>query len=67
MRDDRVYIDLPSRQEIEGTLKYLKNNKAAGAAVQRPYNFRRLYVLCVSNYIFSCSLLTSHNLVSLRW
>jgi hypothetical protein len=32
MRDDGVDIDLPSRQEIEGALKYLKNNNAAGAA-----------------------------------
>jgi hypothetical protein len=31
LRDDRVYIDLPSREEIEGALKYLKNNNAAGA------------------------------------
>jgi hypothetical protein len=27
--DDGVDIDLPSREEIEGALKYLKNNKAA--------------------------------------
>jgi hypothetical protein len=26
-----VDIDLPSREEIEASLKYLKNNKAAGA------------------------------------
>jgi hypothetical protein len=26
-----VDIDLPSREEIEGVLKYLKNKKAAGA------------------------------------
>jgi hypothetical protein len=31
LRDDGVDIDLPSREEIEETLKYLKNNKAAGA------------------------------------
>jgi hypothetical protein len=31
LRDDGVDIDLPSREEIEGPLKYLKNNKAAGA------------------------------------
>jgi hypothetical protein len=31
LRDDGVDIDLPSRKEIEGTLKYLKNNRAAGA------------------------------------
>jgi hypothetical protein len=31
LRDDGVDIDLPSREEIEGTLKYLKNNKAADA------------------------------------
>jgi hypothetical protein len=31
LRDDGVEIDLPSREEIESTLKYLKNNKAAGA------------------------------------
>jgi hypothetical protein len=30
LRDDGVDIDLPSRDEIEGALKYLKNNKAAG-------------------------------------
>jgi hypothetical protein len=30
LRDDRVGIDLPSREQIEGALKYLKNNKAAG-------------------------------------
>jgi hypothetical protein len=28
LRDDGVDIDLPSREEIEGALKYLKNNKA---------------------------------------
>jgi hypothetical protein len=27
LRDDGVDIDLPSREEIEGALKYLKNNK----------------------------------------
>jgi hypothetical protein len=31
LRDDGVEIDLPSREEKEGALKYLKNNKAAGA------------------------------------
>jgi hypothetical protein len=31
LRDDGVDIDLPSREEKEGALKYLKNNKAAGA------------------------------------
>jgi hypothetical protein len=31
LRDDGVDIDLPSREEIKGALKYLKNNKAAGA------------------------------------
>jgi hypothetical protein len=31
LRDNGVDIDLPSREEIEGALKYLKNNKAAGA------------------------------------
>jgi hypothetical protein len=31
LRDDEVDIDLPSREEIEGALKNLKNNKAAGA------------------------------------
>jgi hypothetical protein len=31
LRDDGVDIDLPSREEIEGALKYLKNNKAADA------------------------------------
>jgi hypothetical protein len=31
LRDDGVDIDLPSREEIEGALKYLKNHKAAGA------------------------------------
>jgi 2-methylisocitrate lyase-like PEP mutase family enzyme len=30
-RDDRVEIDLLNREEIESALKYLKNNKAAGA------------------------------------
>jgi hypothetical protein len=30
LRDDGVDIDLLSREEIEGALKYLKNNKAAG-------------------------------------
>jgi hypothetical protein len=30
LRDDGVDIDLPSREEIEGAVKYLKNNKAAG-------------------------------------
>jgi hypothetical protein len=27
LRDDGVEIDLPNREEIESTLKYLKNNK----------------------------------------
>jgi 2-methylisocitrate lyase-like PEP mutase family enzyme len=31
LRNDRVDIDLLSREEIEEALKYLKNNKAAGA------------------------------------
>jgi hypothetical protein len=31
LRDDGVDIDLPSHEKIEGALKYLKNNKAAGA------------------------------------
>jgi hypothetical protein len=31
LRNDGVGIDLPSREEIEGALKYLKKNKAAGA------------------------------------
>jgi hypothetical protein len=31
LRDDGVDIDLPTREDIEGTLKYLKNSKAAGA------------------------------------
>jgi hypothetical protein len=31
LRDDGVDIDLPSREEIERALKYLKNNKATGA------------------------------------
>jgi hypothetical protein len=31
LRDDGVDIDLPSREEIEGALKYLKNNKVADA------------------------------------
>ena len=31
LSDDGVEIDLPSREEIEGALKYLKNNKAAGS------------------------------------
>jgi hypothetical protein len=31
LRDDGVHIDSPSREEIEEALKYLKNNKAAGA------------------------------------
>jgi hypothetical protein len=31
LRDDGVDIDLSSREEIEGALKYLKNNKAPGA------------------------------------
>jgi hypothetical protein len=30
LRDDGVDIDFPSREEIKGALKYLKNNKAAG-------------------------------------
>jgi hypothetical protein len=30
LRDDGVDIDFPSREEIEGALKYLKNNKVAG-------------------------------------
>jgi hypothetical protein len=31
LRDNGVDIDLPSREEIERALKYLQNNKAAGA------------------------------------
>jgi hypothetical protein len=31
LRDDGVDINFPSRKEIKGSLKYLKNNKAAGA------------------------------------
>jgi hypothetical protein len=31
LRDDGVDIDWPNREKIEGALKYLKNNKAAGA------------------------------------
>jgi hypothetical protein len=31
LRDDGIDIDLPSCEEIERALKYLKNNKAAGA------------------------------------
>jgi hypothetical protein len=31
LRVDGVEIDLPSRKEKEGALKYLKNKKAAGA------------------------------------
>jgi hypothetical protein len=31
LRDDGVDIDLPSPEEIESALKYLKNNKVAGA------------------------------------
>jgi hypothetical protein len=31
LRDDEVDIDLPCREEIEGALKYLKNNKTTGA------------------------------------
>jgi hypothetical protein len=31
LRDDGVDIDLPSCEEIEEGLEYLKNNKAAGA------------------------------------
>jgi hypothetical protein len=31
LRDDGVDIDLLGREKIEGALKYLKNNKAAGA------------------------------------
>jgi hypothetical protein len=31
LRDDGVDIDLPSLEKIEGALKYLQNNKAAGA------------------------------------
>jgi hypothetical protein len=30
-KDDGVDIDLPNYEEIDGALKYLKNNKAAGA------------------------------------
>jgi hypothetical protein len=30
LRGDGVDIDLPSREERKGTLKYLKNNKGAG-------------------------------------
>jgi hypothetical protein len=30
LRDDGVDIDLPSREQTDRALKYLKNNKAAG-------------------------------------
>jgi hypothetical protein len=30
LKDDGVDIDLPSREKIEGVLKYLKTNKVAG-------------------------------------
>jgi hypothetical protein len=36
LRDDGVDIDLPSCEQIEGTLKYQKNNKAASAILSRP-------------------------------
>jgi hypothetical protein len=36
LRVDGVDIDLPSRKEIEGALKYLKNNKAAERILSRP-------------------------------
>jgi hypothetical protein len=46
LRDDRVDIDLPSREEIEGVLKYLKNNKAAGAdSIAGPYLVDALHEL----------------------
>jgi hypothetical protein len=38
LRDDGIGIDLPSREEIEEALKYLKNNKAGfyrGRAVEK--------------------------------
>jgi hypothetical protein len=31
LKDEKVELDLLSREEIEGVLKYLKNSKAAGA------------------------------------
>jgi hypothetical protein len=31
LRDDGVDINLLSREKVEGALKYLKNNKTAGA------------------------------------
>jgi hypothetical protein len=34
LRDNEVDIDLTSRVEIKGALKYLKNNKATGAQTQ---------------------------------
>jgi hypothetical protein len=39
LRDDGVDIDLPSREEIERALIYLKNNKAAKILYDRllPY------------------------------
>jgi hypothetical protein len=30
LRDDGVDIEMPSHEEIEGALQFLKNNKAAG-------------------------------------
>jgi hypothetical protein len=33
LRDDGIDIDLPSSEEIKDALKYLKNNKVAGAGV----------------------------------
>jgi hypothetical protein len=34
-RSNAVDMDLPSREEIEGALKHLKNNKADGTAVEK--------------------------------
>jgi hypothetical protein len=47
LRDDGVDIDLPSREEIEGALKYLKNNKATGAdsIAAEPASRQRICVL----------------------
>jgi hypothetical protein len=36
LRVDGVDIDLPSREEIKGVLKYLKNNKAAERILSWP-------------------------------
>jgi hypothetical protein len=50
LRDDGIDINLPSREEIEGALKYMRNNKAAHAD-----SFRFTIVMCCVKIKNDCS------------